>query len=135
MIADDLIIESDAGDDVTRAIFDDDGRVAYCYITENGEVKSDVWVYNRKKAPKNKPWVEDGELPYLNPEEYAFEMDELPISKADILIEWRKERAAKPIALIIVLGRLLASVSANEKPGYARLARVAGPLAKPLILR
>ena len=128
-----LTIWSDAGDHLTSALFEDDGRVAYCYVIEDDNIVSDVWVYNRTKTPTTKPWKEGEEPPYLNPEEYALEMSELPGSMSDVHIEWENQDGAKPIALVHVSGTLFARVSAAEKPGHARLARKEGPLAKPLL--
>jgi hypothetical protein len=129
----DLLIQSDAGDGRTSAVFEDDGDVAYCYVMVEGEIRSDVWVYNRRSTPVEKPWEKGASPPHLNPKEYAFEMDRLPASTADVSIDWQMERASSPVALVTIYGELLASVSADAKPGYARLARKDGPLAKPLL--
>lgn len=133
MTAGDLIIESDAGDGLTKAVFEDDGRVAYCYILENGEIKSDVWIYNRASAPID-PDIrrQDSDGPNLNPGKYALTAEKLPEHADDISIEWQTAAGMKPTAIVKTFGLTLARVSAETKPGYARLARLEGPLAKPL---
>jgi hypothetical protein len=127
-----LIIQSNAGDNITKAVFEDDGNVAYCYIIENGEIASDVWVYNRREAPITNPWNDYSDPPYLNPEKYAIKANKLPESRSDVTIEWVNEPGKKPIALVKVFDEVLARISSDVKPGYARLAHTEGPLARPL---
>lgn len=133
MTADDLIIESDAGDGLTAAVFEDDGRVAYCYILEDGQIKSDVWIYNRENSPDDADIRhQDASTPPMNPRKYALAAERLPERTDDVSIEWRIAKGMKPTAVVRVFGLTMAQVSAEAKPGYARLARIEGPLAKPL---
>jgi hypothetical protein len=47
-------------------LIEDDGRVAYAYLMEYGDVISDVWLYNHTQAIKVVDW-NNQQMPYLNP--------------------------------------------------------------------
>jgi hypothetical protein len=128
----DLTIESDAGDGKTTAFFEDDGEVAYCYILQDGEFVSDVWLYNRSQSPLEKPWKTEIDPPYLNPLEYSNRLDKFPEKKDDISIDWRSIDG-EPSAFVSLFDELLGYVSASVKPGHARLAKKNGPLAKMIM--
>jgi hypothetical protein len=130
MIVGDLMIESQAPDGKTTAIFEDNGKVAYCYILENGKIISDVWLYNREKTPSTEPWKMGSSPPYLNPADYSKDIIALP-EATDIHLEWNIEDGV-PVALVVLFGKVFGRISSLTKPGYARLAFKDGPLARAM---
>ena len=48
-------------------VFDDDGRVAYAYLLNHqGNIISDVWLYNQCKTPKEPEWKTSNNMPFAN---------------------------------------------------------------------
>lgn len=128
----DLISEFIGPGDFT-VIFEDDGRVAYCYMMKSGDIISDVWLYNRAKTPTVYPWKTNELPPYLNPKDFCLEINrELPKSVSDVDIRWKTDSDNNVFAFVIILGSLFSILSSNEKPGRALFAAQSGPLARPL---
>ena len=42
-----MLIERDNGATGYSAVFEDDGKVAYAYLLDDGRIVADVWLYNR----------------------------------------------------------------------------------------
>jgi hypothetical protein len=131
MIVGDLMIESQASDGKTTALFEDNGKVAYCYIIEDGKIISDVWLYNRETAPLSKPWKFGVPPPYLNPIAYSEKINRLPKENEDVQIEW-DIKDGTPIAVMSIFGEKFGYLSSLTKPGFARLALKDGPLARTM---
>lgn len=111
-------------------LVEDYGRVAYAYLCNDRHIVADVWLYNRDKSPDEPEWSDRSLAPFANPSAYALELDLNPIKdERDVAIAWLNE----PItATISIHGKDWAVLGEGSKPGYCRLAKKAGPLARPL---
>ena len=131
MIVEDLMINSDSGDGKTTLVLEDNGRVCYCYLLENGEIRSDLWLYNRDKTPDQIPWKSGESPPYLNPIEYAKKNQLIPSGINQISIDWIRNKS--DVTAHIYIGDILIGViSSDTKPGFAKFAAKNGPLANVL---
>jgi len=111
---------------------EDDGRVAYAYLMEYGDIIGDVWLYNHPDAPKQTNWHEQ-EIPYLNLAEYLKkDISISPIKdKNDVRCEWTESPNDGRIEVSILLrGKFIAQVVAGSKPGWSTLVVKDGPLAQ-----
>lgn len=116
-------------------LIEDDGRVAYAYLLgKEKKIVADIWLYNRCVAPEAPEWSDPGNLPFANPADYVDAGYELPLpsSGGDFFVEWQ-DRGAARYARILLGGQLFAELVAGAKPGWSRLAKKNGPLAKPLL--
>src|SRR3569623_677993 len=57
-------------DENYTVMVEDDGRVAYAYLMEYGDIIGDVWLYNVDKAPLDDNWAMQPQMPFLNPAQY-----------------------------------------------------------------
>jgi hypothetical protein len=113
----------------------DDGRVCYAYfLSPDGQIVGDVWLYNRCEAPVDPEWTDRAKAPYANPHGYARNPPsfQLPQDETDIVVRWRRDEQGKKIADILARDVLIGRLHAGQKPGWARAARKDGPLAKVL---
>jgi hypothetical protein len=118
----------------STATFDDDGTTAYGYLLRNGEVIADVWLYNNLEAPSEiKQLSKDG--PPLNAERFvANEKYERIESEDDVKFEFYSNQESGTIVVEIILrGQVFAVLESSSKVGWSRLAKIEGPLAKPLL--
>ncbi|TFF33894.1 hypothetical protein [Mucilaginibacter psychrotolerans] len=109
---------------------EDDGRVAYAYLTFYGDVVSDVWLYNRLPAPVDAFFnAEDGQP--LNPDEYIKPgITVKPIAaEADITCEWDESKDGDVEVAILLHGKFIAELLPGAKPGSSVLVAKDGPLA------
>lgn len=100
-----------------------------------GGIVGDVWLYNVGPAPIAAPWSEVGardKMPFKNPAEFCAAEDfDTNLSDDDFSVIF--ENAKSPSrAQVFVRQKLHAVVGVGLKPGSCRLARGAGPLARPL---
>jgi hypothetical protein len=115
-------------------VIDDDGRVGYAYLRDStGKICGDVWLYNRGWAPKEPEWIDPDKAPYANPEAYVDLSANvlLPASPDDFSVEWGPD-ASSCEAWIFIRQTLVAVLARGTKPGWSRLAKKDGPLAKVL---
>lgn len=111
-------------------VVEDDGRVAYAYLCNERKIVADVWLYNRDKSPDEPEWSDRSLAPFANPSAYALEFDLSPISdKRDVAVAWQNDPIS---ATISIHGKNWAVLREGFKPGYCRLAKKAGPLARPM---
>jgi hypothetical protein len=115
-----------------KAIFEDNGRVGYAYILIDGEIKGDVWLYNHGAAPTLPEWENPELAPFKNPLEFAITFSAPPSRETDIAIKWERQSDASVKALVYIRGKLLGVLRVGAKPGWAKLAKKDGPLAKVL---
>lgn len=118
-----------------KAIFEDNGRVAYAYLLVNGKIEGDVWLYNRGEAPKEPEWNNRDLAPYRNPAEFALSLEHPADSESDIEIEWDHQNEEHPQVKIYVRRKLLGVLKMGTKPGWSKLAKKDGPLAKVLLTK
>ena len=110
--------------------FEDNGKVAYAYLKDDGKIIGDVWLYNHTNI-QTPEWNDIKNIPFLNPEEY---IDVKGIMKKsvtihDVLVNWEKD-GNMIVAYIYIFEDLYGVVGTRDKPGYARFAIKNGPLAK-----
>jgi hypothetical protein len=122
-------------------MIEDDGRAAYAYLREGGKIVGDVWLYNSGVTPVRVPWTSNENMPFANPADYVKEQDFSPIQSADdVAVEWQdyEERPAEAVilkkqaleAVISIRGERHAVLKSGSLPGWCKLARKDGPLAK-----
>ncbi|HVS70177.1 MAG TPA: hypothetical protein VHQ47_02865 [Phycisphaerae bacterium] len=135
MGSDNIIIEYRNTFSSLSVLVEDDGRVAYAYLRDNGNIIGDVWLYNRLTAPQIPEWrLEPAQPPFLNPQEFSVSPPfSIPINKYRCTVDWRSIEANKEVADILVDGMLIARLARNAKPGWSVFAVKDGPLAKRLI--
>lgn len=110
---------------------EDDGRVAYAYLVEDGDIIGDVWLYNQQEPPATSFWLPE-DMPFLNPKEYLSKDAAIkPIASEDeIRCEWTESKEDGTIEVGIYLrDKFIASVAVGSKPGWSTLVAKDGPLA------
>ena len=113
----------------------DDGRVCYAYfLSPDGKIVGDVWLYNRCEAPADPEWTDRARAPYANPRGYAHDPPDfqLPQNGTDVVFRWWRDEQGNRVADILVRDLLIGRLHAGQKPGWARAAMKDGPLAKVL---
>jgi len=118
-------------DDNYSVLIEDDGRVAYAYLLEYGDVIGDVWLYNQVLAPLDSNWFNQ-QTPYLNPAEYlAKDAAIKPVkNQNEIRCEWLASANDGSIEVgISIRDRFIAQISSGSKPGWSVLVVKNGPLA------
>lgn len=118
-------------DENYSVLIEDDGRVAYAYLLEYGDVIGDVWLYNQDDAPSDSNWVNQ-QTPYLNPAEYLLPSAPIsPIKKeSEVRCEWTESPNDSLIeAAIWIRDKFIAQVVSGSKPGWSTLVLKDGPLA------
>ncbi len=109
-------------------IVEDNGRVAYAYMRENGKIVADVWLYNCVDAPAEPEWRDRSLAPFANPVGFCAANDLGRLTtEGDLKVEWHEDEA-----VIFVHGIRWATLRSGEKPGKCRLATSDGPLARRL---
>ena len=127
----DIFVQSD-GPEKLKAIFEDNGRVAYAYLLVNGEIAGDVWLYNHEEAPVQPEWNNPDAAPFKNPLEFAYSLDNPPSNEADVKIKWEEQKDAPAQVQVYIRGQLFGVLKVGMKPGWSKLAKKDGPLAKML---
>lgn len=115
-------------------IVEDNGRVAYAYLLNAAAaIVSDVWLYNHGIAPMfvDRSNVED--LPFRNTSEFACATALQPLRESsEFSVEWKRLPHQTIEARLSIRGELFAVLHQGVAPGWSRLARKSGPLAKVL---
>lgn len=123
-----VVLRIDAPDGSRALVLEDDGKVAYAYLLEQGGVVGDVWLYNVAETPESVDWRDEAAMPFLNPRRYC--RGETVARLRDdsaVACEWSSQGV-----VVVVDGVRLARLERGAKPGWSRLAGLPGPLAKPL---
>lgn len=118
-------------DDAYSVLIEDDGRVAYAYLLEFGDVIGDVWLYNQEEAPADSNWAMQPS-PYLNPIEFLTNDARIsPIkNEKELRCEWTLSANDSSVEVgIYIRDKFIASVSSGSKPGWSVLVAKDGPLA------
>lgn len=127
-----ILIRLDSPDDRYTVVLDDDDRVAYAYLRERDVIIGDVWLYNQSQAPLNAEWSDPENAPFLNPVEFADENSLGPVvDENDVRVIW-STGSEDFEAVIQIYGLDWAVLKSGSKPGWCRLAKKSGPLAKRL---
>jgi len=131
-----FVMKNDYSNSGPSVVIEDDGRVCYAYyLSSEGEILGDVWLYNRCAAPLEPEWNNSTQAPFANSRAYVREdIDfKLPLNHSDINLEWTQ--AEDRLEARIFIDQLLIGVVAEGlKPGFARAAAKDGPLARVLYL-
>jgi hypothetical protein len=110
-------------------VLEDDGRVAYAYLLENGAIVNDVWLYNVAEAPASIDWQAQRQvhdLPFLNPAPFCNGEHAVRLADAsNVECVWSSTGVSVRIA-----GVEIARLERDVRPGWSRLARRSGPLAR-----
>ncbi len=127
-----FVLKSDYSDSGPSIVIEDDGRVCYAYyISSEGKILGDVWLYNRCIAPAEPEWKSSVQAPFANSRDYVRENIgfKLPLNGSDVGLEWvRVEDGLE--ARIFVDQLLIGVVGEGLKPGFALAAAKDGPLAR-----
>ena len=127
-----LTVQKD-GPDGYSAVFEDDGKVAYAYLLEDGRIVGDVWLYNAAPTPDEPEWRDRSKAPFLNPRRFASAEPFRPATEeADVDLSWTKDPEGNLILRISLHGAYHAMLTPGSKPGWCRLAVNDGPLASVL---
>jgi hypothetical protein len=115
-------------------VIEDDGRVAYAYLTLGKQILADLWLYNQAPTPATPEWKDRSKAPFLNPAPYvaAGAMSRPVTSASEIEVVCQCE--GQPIATfeVRVRGVKYGLLRPGEKPGSTVAAAKDGPLAKVL---
>jgi len=115
-----------------RLFVEDDGKVAYAYliqVSKDSSIVGDTWLYNRCPTPAIPEWNSRENLPFANPRGYVSKEGHVTKVVCPEDVEWEEEGNQK-VAYVCIHGDLYGIVGVGDKPGYARFATKAGPLAK-----
>jgi hypothetical protein len=126
-----MLLQS-SGPGELSAIFEDNGRVAYAYVLANGEIEGDVWLYNHGEAPVRPEWNDADMAPFKNPFEFAHNMQNPPDNEANVKFQWEEEKDEFAHLRVYIRGELFGVLKVGSKPGWSKLAKKDGPLAKAL---
>jgi hypothetical protein len=109
-------------------VLEDDGRVAYAYLLEHGEIVGDVWLYNVGPAPETDEWKSGTDGPFLNTRRFC-SSEVVPRIREDskVVCQWSDAGV-----VVTIDGIVMARLAPGARPGWSRLAAHPGPLAKPL---
>jgi len=112
-------------------VIEDNGQVAYAYLLKDGNIVSDVWLYNQIKTPEISDWPNKESLPFLNSKEYTFNDGFIRSiqSREDFEVIW-ENIAEQIIVRIIILGKIKVQMDSNEKIGLSNNIFKTGPLAR-----
>ena len=131
----DILIEFRDEQTGCALVIDDDGRVAYAYLRgADGAIVADVWLYNRCPAPAEPEWNARPAGPMANPQGFVRTDLQimLPESEADFAIDWQLQSASDPKVIIYLRDEVWATMAPGTRPGFCRLAKMDGPLARLL---
>ena len=112
------------------AILEDDGCVAWMYLTEPGSEKpvADCWLYNRVQAPPSFNSLR-GEAP-VAPATYVQSIQPFAPPKAES-VSFRWSSDGESVA-VLFQGELVGFIAANQRLGFSKNLHKTGPFGSPL---
>lgn len=112
-------------------LVEDDDRVGHAYLLHQGNIVSDVWLYNRGSAPEVAPWKSGAQMPFQNPAEYVTEESVVhELSPDSLSVSWSGGDESHPEAIVRIDNRPIAWLAPEAKPGWSALVKRNGPLAR-----
>jgi hypothetical protein len=102
-------------------------------LGRDGQICSDVWLYNRCPTPVEPEWHDAANLPFANPAAFVNESSRFtpPDSTHEFTVAW-DEASGRLAAKILLRDDYFARLEAGSKPGWSALAARDGPLARVL---
>lgn len=127
------LVEIVEGDSPYSVMVEEDDRVAYAYLRDDAAIVSDVWLYNVAPAPERPEWTEKGAAPFLNPRSFVREEPPPKVPAAsDVRCRWYRDNHRLLWVEVEIHDVVYGRLAPGERPGWARLAKSDGPLAKVL---
>ena len=126
-----MFFEVQSPDRRHRVVIEDDGRVAYAYMLDGqNSIVADLWLYNRCPAPAEPEWDNPNNAPFANPSAFVSrtETPEFPASTQDLFVKWSTLSDATVVE-VFLKGQWIGKLKEGMKPGWARFAKIDGPLA------
>ena len=127
----DGIFSSERGD--CDIWIEDDDRVGYAYVMDaEGNIRGDVWLYNRGPAPQDFERIDITSAP-RNPASYVDSAARFtpPNSMDEFSVDWM-EQGGTLFARVFIRDKLAAILASGTKPGWSALAKTDGPVANAL---
>jgi hypothetical protein len=129
MATESMVRRCDVPGTTLSVIIEDDDRVAYAYLSDGGQITSDVWLYNVAPAPDKVDWRDESQMPFLNPKPFCKEESLARITEqSDVVCAVSTDCVEVKLG-----GRVIARLKAGARPGWSILAGRKGPLAQPLV--
>ena len=120
-----MLIEDDNGPTGYSGLFEDDGKVAYAYLLDDGRIVADVWLYNRAATPDSPEWRDHSKAPFLNPRGFTPEVPFVPpADESEVEFTWSSDAQGRTTLHVLI--------APGSKPGWCKLAAKDGPLASVL---
>lgn len=118
-----------------EVVLEDDDRSCHAYLLRNGDICSDVWLYNRVAAPTAPEWTSPQArdvAPFLNAVRYVTTTAASGESwnAEQVSVTWADTEAGE--ARVLLGGEVAAVLRVGAKPGWSARAIEDGPLAKVL---
>ncbi len=124
-----LLVEDHDPDSDYSAVFEDDGKTAYVYLTNGGKIVGDVWLYNHAEPPAEPEWEDPSKMPFANSKEFVSNELFSPVADAsEVNFDWTHQGDSLTLRLGI-RGEPFAVLTPGSKPGWSKLAIKDGPLA------
>ena len=128
-----LLLEYRNDEVKSKLVFDDDGRTAYAYLIVDGEIVSDVWLYNVGELSQKPEWPDCNKMPFANPAGFVSEETFEPINNSgEIALDWVVDSNGLRQVSVILRGQEHALLRPGAKPDWCRLATKISPIAKLL---
>lgn len=128
-----MLIEDDNGPTGYSGLFEDDGKVAYAYLLDDGRIVADVWLYNRAATPDSPEWRDRSKAPFLNPRGFTSEVPFVPpADESEVEFTWSSDAEGRTTVRVLIRGECHALLVPDSKPGWCKLAAKDGPLASVL---
>ena len=120
-------------DDRYAVFIEDDGKVAYAYLTLDKKIISDIWLYNQSETPDKPTWTPKRNMPFLNPKEFVI-MEKMisPIKdEQEVSLQWIYENDLNEVN-VLINNTLIAVLKPYHCPGFSTLVCQDSPLAKKM---
>ncbi|MEQ9168891.1 MAG: hypothetical protein RLO12_21715 [Fulvivirga sp.] len=111
-------------------IIEDDGRVCYGYLLYKEQIVGDLWLYNQASTPEITDWSNRNQMPFLNSNEFVLN-NILPIVESSaVSLNWELFDEKLLNVKICVDGNEIGVLKPGARPGWSKLVKKDGPLAK-----